>query len=503
MQNPFSIYNPDSAAASAKKKLYGKGVRTHSLSWEESAHGSAENPEDFYEGHGTTPNVKLFLACLALIFVGLATRLGVLQIAHGASYLAQANSNHIREQEILPPRGIVYDSQGTPLVDNVPSFELIATPMDLPKDPTQLAAEVASLAKITGTDAQAALAAIQSAGTSSYEAVSINPNVTHDQSLVFQADASQFPGFSIENNPVREYQNPDVFSNILGYTGKVSPADVSANSTVNPPYSMDDYIGKTGVELTYEKWLRGTPGEEQVEVDATGHVQSVLGTVPAQIGDSLDLNIDAGLQTFLYNDIVAKNNGKKAAAVALDPQNGKVLALVSVPGYDSNLFSTGISTADYDALVNNPQQPLFDRPISGTYPPGSTIKPVMASAALQENVVTPDTLIDDNGDLKVGSYQFHGWKPGGLGMMNMRSAIAMSSDIYFYTVGGGQANLGISGLGPALIEKYDKLFGMGSTFGNRFARRGSRHCWLASRAQASNWAAVVPRRHVPRINWAG
>ena len=315
MPNPFSIYNPESS--SSRKTLRRSRARSdaHSLAWEESAHDHAETPEDFYEGQGSRANVGLFIGVLALIFVILAGRLAVLQIWHGSHYRSLADSNHIREQEVLAPRGIVYDSQGIALVQNVPSFELVATPMDLPKNSAQLAAEVNALAPITGTDSQDALAAIHAANPTSFQVVSINPNLTHDQSLVFQADAEQFPGFSIENNPVREYENADVFSNILGYTGKVSPADVAQQaSATSSAYSMDDYIGKTGLEYSYEQWLRGTPGENQVEVDASGHIQAVLGEVPAQTGNSLHLNIDAVLQEFLYNEIVTKNNGNKAAA---------------------------------------------------------------------------------------------------------------------------------------------------------------------------------------------
>ena len=462
MQNPFQIYSPNSSTSGSNKRSKARRIDGDQLSWEESAHGHAEDPEDFYESNGTHTNITLFIAALALIFVGLGARLAVLQVAQGAHYRTLADSNHIREQEVLAPRGIVYDSQGAPLVQNVPSFELVATPMDLPKDQGALTAEITLLSQATGTDVQATVDAIHAADPTSFQAISINPNLTHDQSLVFQASADKFPGFSIENNPVREYQNSEVFSAIMGYTGKVSPADIAQRGS---GYSMDDYVGKTGIEQSYEQWLRGQPGERQVEVDASGKIQDVLGEVQPQTGNSLYLNIDAGLQSFLYSEISSKNNGKKAAAVAINPQNGKVLALVSVPGYNNNLFSKKISQQDYQALASNPEQPLFNRAISGTYPPGSTIKPVIASAALQTGTIAPDKKIDDTGDLVVGNFHFHGWKAGGLGMMDMRTAIAMSSDIYFYTVGGGQVKLGIQGLGPENIAKYDQLFGMGQKLG--------------------------------------
>ncbi len=451
MKDPFSIYD------SPHKE---KRRRVHSLDFEESSFAEAENPEEYAASPIPSKGIAAALCILLIIFGALFGRLAYLQISKGKFYAALARGNNTRVQEILAPRGIIYDSQGTPLVQNVPSFELVVTPVDLPKNYED---EIAALSKFMGFDANVLAAQIKKYGRNTFQPISAVQDVPRDAALAFETRQAEFPGFAIEDNPVRNYLNSLIFSHLLGYTGKINDSELAANP--NSGYLLDDYIGKNGLEYSYEKYLRGIDGEKQVEVDALGKVRSALGEIPPQNGDNLYLNVDAGLQTFLYNDIVAKNGNKKAAAVAVDPQTGQVLALVSVPGYDDNLFARGISETDYAKLENDPNHPLFDRAISGLYPPGSTIKPVIASAGLQEGVINENTKILDNGDLVVGGYNFHGWKPGGLGLMDVRSAIAMSSDIYFYTVGGGQQKLGISGLGIERLAKYDYLFGMGQKLG--------------------------------------
>lgn len=447
--NPFEVYN----------SKFSQSKSHPNISWEESAAQSPEHEEDFFEG-SAEGNTKLFSWALLIIFLVVVFRLGSLQLAKGSQYRAMAEDNRIREKVILAPRGLIYDSQGQSLVENIPGFELTATPTDLPENYEQ---EVKDLAALFGFDVNEALGAIKKVDKNSFQSIAIAQNVSHDNVLVFESQISKFPGFQIEKNPIREYKDPQIFSHLVGYTGKINDTELASHK--DQDYLLNDFIGKTGLEFSYENYLRGKNGEDQVEVDARGQQQQDLGIVEPKAGQSLHLNIDADLQKEIYNQIEKYNGNKKAAAIALNPQTGQVLALISVPGYDTNKFSRGISQADYQALLNNPQNPLLNRAIGGTYPPGSTIKPVIASAALQEKVVTPSTIIYDNGDLVYGGFHFHGWKLSGLGPMDVRSAIAMSSDIYFYTVGGGQAALNIEGLGPERLNKYDYLFGMGAKTG--------------------------------------
>ncbi|GAC1412287.1 MAG: penicillin-binding protein 2 [Candidatus Doudnabacteria bacterium] len=451
MKDPFSIYN-----SKFDKTRSGPGI-----DWEEGALFRAEEPDDYYEGHSVEVKSGNYIIVVSLIFAVLALRLGYLQIQHGNEYKALADNNRLREQVILAPRGIIFDSQNQPLVDNVASFELIVTPADI--SPDQVRPVLQKLSAFVTFNFDDIYNKIKQEGPKSFHAVSIAPNLPKDVALVFESKAQEFPGFTIEHNPLRQYKQPEVFSHLLGYTGKITDKEIAYPG--NEAYSINGYIGKTGLENEYENYLRGVQGQKQVEVDAKGNLKNIQGQLDPKTGNSLILNIDGDLQRELYKNIVAKNGTKKAAAIAMNPQTGQILALVSVPGFDNNLFAKGITQKDYQNLLDDPQHPLFDRAIAGTYPPGSTIKPTIAAAALQENVVTESTKIFDNGDLVYGGYHFHGWKEGGLGSMDVRSAIAMSSDIYFYTVGGGQAALNIAGLGPERIAKYDYLFGMGQRLG--------------------------------------
>jgi len=267
---------------------------------------------------------------------------------------------------------------------------------------------------------------------------------------------------------VRQYLFPTYFSHILGYLGKLEPQDAKEN----PDYSLTEKIGKEGLESSYEKFLRGQPGQQLVEVDSQGKEQNVISQTPPQTGDSLILSIDADLQQSLQDSLSAELDRlklKKAAAVAIDPRIGAVLAMVSLPTYDNNLFAQGISVQDYQNLENDPANPFLNRAIAGQYASGSTIKPLIGAAALQEKVITPSTTVNDSkGELDVPNqynpqivYRYPDWKAHGI--VDIYSAIAQSCDVFFYTVGGGYGN--IKGLGVDNLAKYFRLFGLGSKLG--------------------------------------
>jgi penicillin-binding protein 2 len=229
-------------------------------------------------------------------------------------------------------------------------------------------------------------------------------------------------------------------------------------------YLPTEMIGKQGVEKSYEEALRGERGYDRVEVDSLGRPKKILGSVAAKPGNDLILNIDADLEKKAYDSLLSMLEEKglsRGAAVALDPRDGSVLALVSIPGFDNNLFSEGITGDAYRSFLSDESKPLFNRAIAGEYAPGSTFKPVMASAALSEGVIDEHTEIESKGGISVGSFFFGDWKAHGF--TDIRSALAVSSDVFFYTVGGGYGN--ISGLGIARIKKYAALFGYGSTSG--------------------------------------
>ncbi|OGZ75206.1 MAG: penicillin-binding protein 2, partial [Candidatus Staskawiczbacteria bacterium RIFCSPLOWO2_02_FULL_39_8] len=298
-------------------------------------------------------------------------------------------------------------------------------------------------------------------GKSEESEVLIAENVNQETLLVLEARMNEFPDCQIEKSTLRNYVLGPIFSHVLGYTSKIGREELK--NTGN--YTASDYIGKVGLEKSYESFLRGIPGRVEIIKNAVGVAKGDKILSSPTSGYNLVLNIDAGLQKKVYDALEKsiKNIGsKKGAAVALDPRTGAVLALVSYPAYDDNIFAKGISQQDFDKLQNDPSQPFFNRAIAAQYPTGSTIKPFLASAALQEHLISPDKIINDPGYIVVHSqydpsvtYKFAGVVPHGL--VDMREAIAVSSNIYFYTVGGGYGDQ--KGLGPSRIKQYLGLFG--------------------------------------------
>ena len=301
--------------------------------------------------------------------------------------------------------------------------------------------------------------------------ITIRTNLSHGQALSLMQYLPQLSGWHITRVPQREYVSDSGLAHILGYTASVDPDDLKADGgkTLLPI----DKIGKAGVELEYDSILRGQNGFERTEVDTLGRPVRVLAQTRFENGQDITLTVDLNVQRRLAKELKAqmkKANVSRASAVALDPETGEVLAMVSIPYYDNNLFAHGISQKNFNRLASDPDQPLVNKVIAGGYTTGSTIKPVVASAALEEKVVTPDTIIVDTGAIAVTSvYQpgqqfiFRGWRPGGLGPMNIRRAIAWSSNIYFYTVGGGYGP--IEGLGVDRLTRYYRDFGMGEPSG--------------------------------------
>ncbi len=260
---------------------------------------------------------------------------------------------------------------------------------------------------------------------------------------------------------MRDYVEGKVFAHVLGFVGEASKEDLARLSDLG--VRGGDKVGKANLELVDEQFLRGQPGERLIEVDTFGHQFRTLSEKTAVSGNSLVLTIDATLQKAVFDALsegIEKSKAVGGAAVVQEVQTGEILSLVSLPSFEPNLFSTGISESDYQSLLSNPQKPLFNRAISGSYPPGSTFKLVTATAALEEGVITPSKTIDDKGSISVGSFVFKGWAPGGLGPVNLTTAIAKSSDIYFYTVGGGYGSQ--PGVGVEKLAEWARRLGLGA-----------------------------------------
>jgi penicillin-binding protein 2 len=459
MRNPFEVYT------SLHKK---KGSR--SLDWEESAlDGQKTVEEGFFDEERAVPKLYWVWAILFFSFIFLGVRLFHLQVIQGAKFRTLSEDNRIRSQTVLAPRGVIKDRYGKVLVQNTASFNLVAIPFDLPKQ--GLDQEVSELAQTFNLDKSDIEKKLSAADRQSFDPIIISQDISQNQSILFQTKAEDFYGFAVRQIPIRQYIDAPIFSPLIGYSGLISSADREKLNKDN--YDSNDFTGKTGIEVQYEKYLHGINGQNLVEVDATGKELDLLGEKSPTPGNTLVLNIDQGLQERLYHSLTDNNPTRKAAAVALDPRNGQVLALVSVPGFDNNMFAHGITQQEYQSLLSDKNLPLFDRAIAGTYPPGSTVKPMVATAALETGVINENTTVNDRGVLVVPNqfnsslnYSFHGWKPGGLGPLNVRGAIALSSDIFFYEVAGGFPNSSIpDGLGAQALADWYKKFNLGKPTG--------------------------------------
>jgi penicillin-binding protein 2 len=421
----------------------------------------------------------MIFAGVALLALGvLVVRLFALQVLAGDHNLALANGNRIRERVARAPRGMIYDRNQVVLARNQASFDVTVVPQLLPAEAAARQAEydkVGQLLGVTGADVKAK-AEVTCKDNPAPDCLRdpvpqlVAAGVPREQALLLDESSNSVPGFALDVNPIREYKDDNLLSVFLGYTGRVSVAEVKEH----PDYGPTDLVGKLGIEKQYEKVLRGQNGGERTEVDATGKPIRVLASRDPVPGNNLVLSIDQGLEHKMADAIgkqMAAAHAQRGAGVAINPKTGEVLAAVSLPSYDNNAFSRGISVNDYQKLTKDPGQPLFNKVLSGAFPSGSIIKPITASAALDEGIITPQTTINDTGQLDVVNpydnsihYIYKGWEHSGLGIVNLFSAIARSSDIYFYTIAGGFTNF-TKYLGVEKLTAYYKKFGLGSRTG--------------------------------------
>jgi len=403
--------------------------------------------------------LNIFWIFIALVLVLLLFRTSYLTIIKGDHYKAVAKENRLRVSYIRAPRGQIFDRSGNILVYNVPSLDLVLDTRGLNGEINFSGDELEQLKDIF-PDRYEELASNLKVTKKEDEIIILLKSIAQKEALLMTESYEKFPGFQVTQTAIRDYSDGFIFSNVIGYEGKIKQEELAEN----PNYLMTDSIGKRGIEKYYEKYLRGKPGKINVEVDSKGHVVRELGVVNPESGDDLVLNLDAQLQKKIFDSLsgVLEKEGLKAgAAVALDPRNGAVLAMVSVPSFDNNLFAKGISNDDYSNIINDVNKPMFNRAVSGEYAPGSTFKPMMASAALTEGVVNESTQIESRGGLSVGNWFFGDWKAHGF--TDIKRAIAVSSDVFFYSIGGGYGN--IRGIGIGNIKKYANLFGYGELSG--------------------------------------
>lgn len=415
---------------------------------------------------------KLALVRLAVLiaFGALTLQLARLQLIRGAEFEQRAELNQLRVEPEIPSRGLIYDRNGVPVVENVPGFSAGIVAADVPQDRTlEIAAGIEDL---LGVPAMETVLRIEAARKSNDPFTPIIVKDGLDQASAFRVreELSTLPGVQVLIEPVRKYTQGQVLSSVLGYTGRVDEEDY--RELKDDGYLATDRLGKAGVEAAYEEYLRGVPGEKEIEKDAIGREIQVMNEVPATPGNDLILSIDLDLQKKATELTQAAANGGQAAAVVMDVHTGEVLALVSLPMYDNNIFSGKIDEAKLDQYLHDPKKPLVNHALAEQYAPGSIFKQITGTAALQEGVATTSTTITSNGYINVPNqydpsivYTFRDWAT--LGTLDFYSGVAMSSDVYFYYLGGGYHEYGQSfdGLGAEKLAFYTRAFGLGKPTG--------------------------------------
>jgi penicillin-binding protein 2 len=370
----------------------------------------------------------LVLALVMLAAFGLVVaRLVWLQVARHQDLLEQANSNSTSEVPIVPNRGEIFDRNGVVLATNYKTYTLEITSSQLKQPLDAVIDAIAQLVEVTPRDRKRFARA--RADSRSFDSVPLRLRLTDEEVARFAAQAYRFPGVEIKARLMRTYPLGQAAAHVVGYIGRINQAeqDRIGDSDDADNYLGTDYIGKLGIESSYEAILHGATGFQTMETAASGRAVRRLSSHPATPGASLRLTLDIKLQQ-LVEQLYGNRRG---ALVAIDPKTGEVLAFVSQPAFDPNLFVDGIGQDDWDALNGSPDKPLLNRALRGTYPPGSTYKPFMAMAALEKHFRTPDQITVDRGSWTFGGHVFRS-ADGALGALDLSRAIIKSSDVYFY-----------------------------------------------------------------------
>ena len=391
--------------------------------------------------------IKIVVALLLIAISILLVRLSYLQVIKGAEFRQKSDNNSIRYRNIKPLRGLIMDRNGVVLVDNRPSFDVLYIPNKVKGN--ELSVEkLKDLYKSKSLEFSSDQSIPEIA--KQYSPIRLEKNVSMEKVALVETNALNLPGIYIDVSPVRLYLDGEMLAPVIGYTGEISKEDLEKS---NDEYAYGDILGKHGLEKFFDAYIRGRRGAELVEVNVYGKEIKNLGRNDPVSGSNLVLTIDADLQKAVGEAF----EGRAGAAVVLDTRDGSVLAMFSSPSFDPNLFNSGISYDEWDKLQNNPFAPLSNKAISGQYPPGSTYKLIVAAAALEEGIITPDTKVLCKGSFTLGNRTYRCWKKHGHGYVNLHQAIVESCDVYFYTVG--------KMLGVDKIAEYAKRFGLGDASG--------------------------------------
>ena len=434
--------------------------------------------------------LRVLQAVTLAAFALLALQLARLQIIDAASYGEPGNDRRMRVLPIEPPRGLIYDRDGEPLARNVPRFSVVIVPGDLPTEPGELRATLVTLERETGVEYRE-LERLVGGGLESVDplaSLTVLGGLEKDRAIALRAALANLAGVHVEVSPVRRYEGSDLLAHVLGYIGPIAPGEVERY--LDEGYPLNAQVGRSGVEISYETELRGRAGRRLFVTDASGRELELLGELPPDAGADLMLSIDLDLQAAAAKALEAgirqglppPRDGASAgkarpfgagAVVVLDVRSGELLALVSLPSYDANVFSGAPDEASLDKLLTDPARPLVQRTYMEVQSPGSIFKPLSALAALQEGVATPQTRITSTGAIVVQDefdpekrYVFRDWAAHGT--LDLYGGIVRSSDVYFYYLAGGYVQNGkrvFEGLGPERLASYARASGLGHETG--------------------------------------
>jgi penicillin-binding protein 2 len=414
-----------------------------------------------------------FAVLIVFLFAILSVQLARIQLVQGDKYRARAETNRLREIPLIPQRGLIFDRNGQPLVENRPTFAAAVVAADLPKSKeTEITIQ---LQEITGVPAGEIASKIELRRNSNdpFSPIVFKDNLPQDVAFSIQEKLSSLPGVRVVVTPKREYTTGPLMAHILGFVRSVDEDEYAVLKAQG--YQLSDHIGKAGVELTYESVLRGTPGVRDVEADASGREIRVIDEQPAKAGSNVILSLDMDLQKNVERMLrEGMGASKDAAAIIMDVNTGEILAMVSLPGYDNNIFSGLADPQAVRQLNEDPGKPMLNHAVAEQYAPGSTFKMITGLAALQEGVATAGTQIFSAGQITVDNefdpkikYIFRDWRSD-LGTMNFYRGIAMSSDVYMYYLAGGYIQGGrtvFQGMGEDKLAAWTKKFGLGQKTG--------------------------------------
>jgi penicillin-binding protein 2 len=433
----------------------------------------------------------VFRVIAVIAFAVIAFRLWELQVTTSQEYSRSADRNRFRLVPIDAPRGIMYDRFGRALVKNVPSFGVSIVPSELPENEAQrqeVLARVGELLQMpvysmtertesmeTGVLERISIEeALETRTISPYAPVRIASDIDRQAAFIIEEEHMELPGVVVSAEPLRHYLYGPLTTHVLGYVGHI--ASDRLETYVEEGYEPDDLVGVAGLERSQERYLRGVDGQKHIECDAFGREVAVLASKPPVQGDHIVLTIDVELQRQVEEALrkgMRRANSPVGVAIVMDPRTGEVLSMVSLPSYDNNLFSGGISRKDYARLSEDRAHPLVNHGIGGQYPPGSTFKIVPACGALQEEVISPSTRLTCKGTLLLPYHYapedttkaqtFYCWYERGHGALNVVGAIRQSCDIFFYQAAGGFEDF--AGLGMEKLADYSRAFGFGEPTG--------------------------------------